>query len=440
MIALLNRSSFNSRESLEVLRQNIQTAETLFSLKSPLTIADKKRPFGMCMMKLQIGQWVDVKDTIDQWLEAQVTRLSGNRVFVHYNGWGSRWDEWIDAISPRIALFRTHTIQMSTSKYISPSPNILPDADNHEIPAFAPTLKGSLEKTSTVMEQLRNMMELFINISGQDERNAEFAHGEEQKIDYLLHNRKLQLAAQLAPLMDRVGRVLGDLSPHLADMASVPGSSNQEIDPNPHVRDPRIPLIANAGDVSTITNIMDRFLFGETPSIELHIHAFLTPAQQNWPPRPYVSQPPPAPVAAETSEFSTQTEHRETSEAAMQAGTAPESRETAMQTVTIVVTPVRPAFPQPKQEPETKPRASGISVAATAAMSRTNGEYYRPAKKAGPMRALAVTPAQNKGAKLHHARRTIIRGTTQGSSPGEKVRAVLNLGVHKVAGKAPHKS
>ena len=39
-------------------------------------------------------------------LEAQVIRLQNNQVYVHYNGWGNRWDEWLDMNSPRIALFR----------------------------------------------------------------------------------------------------------------------------------------------------------------------------------------------------------------------------------------------------------------------------------------------------------------------------------------------
>ena len=89
--------------------------------------------FGNVMKHFSTGQWIDAKDTIDQWLEAQITKLKGNKAFVHYNGWGSRWDEWIDLDSPRLAMFRTHTIQLPSSSYLSPSPNIPSDAENHEI-------------------------------------------------------------------------------------------------------------------------------------------------------------------------------------------------------------------------------------------------------------------------------------------------------------------
>jgi len=47
-----------------------------------------------------------VKDTIDQWLEAQIIQVRNNMVYVHYNGWGTRWDEWIEMSSPRIAAFK----------------------------------------------------------------------------------------------------------------------------------------------------------------------------------------------------------------------------------------------------------------------------------------------------------------------------------------------
>lgn len=63
-------------------------------------------PFDLLRTKYEVGQWIDVKDTIDQWLEAQVVQVRNNQAFVHYNGWANRWDEWIDFSSPRIASFK----------------------------------------------------------------------------------------------------------------------------------------------------------------------------------------------------------------------------------------------------------------------------------------------------------------------------------------------
>ena len=75
------------------------------------------------------GQWVDVKDTVEQWLDAQVIEVSEDNkmVKIHYNHWSTRWDEWIDTNSPRIMPFRYHTRQTTLTNYNSPFPNKKPD-------------------------------------------------------------------------------------------------------------------------------------------------------------------------------------------------------------------------------------------------------------------------------------------------------------------------
>ena len=75
------------------------------------------------------GQWVDVKDTVEQWLDAQVIEVSedNKNVKIHYNHWSSRWDEWIQTNSPRIMPFRYHTRQSTLTNYHSPYPNKKPD-------------------------------------------------------------------------------------------------------------------------------------------------------------------------------------------------------------------------------------------------------------------------------------------------------------------------
>ena len=75
------------------------------------------------------GQWVDVKDTVEQWLDAQVIEVSDDNkmVKIHYNHWSTRWDEWIETNSPRIMPFRYHTRQTTLTNYHSPFPNKKPD-------------------------------------------------------------------------------------------------------------------------------------------------------------------------------------------------------------------------------------------------------------------------------------------------------------------------
>lgn len=121
---------FQEQESLEVVQQNLSTVDQLIKAKH-----DNGLPFNWNTRKLKLGQWIDVKDTIDQWLEAEVTKVDGDRIYVHYNGWGARWDEWIEQSSPRIAPFRTHTVQNAYSFYMSPAPqNNLDGTTTQEMP------------------------------------------------------------------------------------------------------------------------------------------------------------------------------------------------------------------------------------------------------------------------------------------------------------------
>ena len=103
---------------------------------------------------------------------------------------------------------------------------------------------------------------------------------EMEKGKMMEERKKQQLAAQIAPLMDRIGRILIDLSPHLYSTAytEIEQAENRIAD-----KSDKIPLIDNPKDVSIVTNIIDRLLFAEIPRIELHIHASLNQQAFNSP-------------------------------------------------------------------------------------------------------------------------------------------------------------
>ena len=44
---------------------------------------------------LQAGSYLDVKDTASSWCLAQVVKLSGDQLRVHYDGWSEKYDEVI---------------------------------------------------------------------------------------------------------------------------------------------------------------------------------------------------------------------------------------------------------------------------------------------------------------------------------------------------------
>lgn len=64
------------------------------------------------LLPFKVGQILDVLDTQNKWLEAEVKTVdeTTRRVFVHYVNWSQKWDEWLPFTSVRIAPNRTHTV------------------------------------------------------------------------------------------------------------------------------------------------------------------------------------------------------------------------------------------------------------------------------------------------------------------------------------------
>lgn len=72
--------------SLEPIRQSLLTMHTLLSTMNPAQIESST---SQTTRKYFVGQWLDVKDTVNQWLEATIMQVDNEqgRIFVHYNGW-----------------------------------------------------------------------------------------------------------------------------------------------------------------------------------------------------------------------------------------------------------------------------------------------------------------------------------------------------------------
>jgi len=67
-IVLLRRYRLSSEESMEVISQNTNMLDTI--IKASNSVLINQLPFSNLVCDLYAGMWVDVKDTIDQWLEA----------------------------------------------------------------------------------------------------------------------------------------------------------------------------------------------------------------------------------------------------------------------------------------------------------------------------------------------------------------------------------
>ena len=146
--------------------------------------------FNLNRRILAKGQWVDVKDTVEQWLEAQVIEVSEDNkmVKIHYNHWSTRWDEWIATNSPRIMPFRYHTRQSTLTNYHSPFPNKKPDM-GVTLLSFENLNRNSCVHPSNLTQQ-RNRTSSVISTSPINSQNNNNANNENSST--ITINRSIQ--------------------------------------------------------------------------------------------------------------------------------------------------------------------------------------------------------------------------------------------------------
>ena len=152
---------------------------------------DKINCFNLNKRILAKGQWVDVKDTVEQWLEAQVIEVSEDNkmVKIHYNHWSTRWDEWISTNSPRIMPFRYHTRQSTLTNYHSPFPNKKPDI-GVTLLSFENLNRNSCVHPSNLTQQ-RNRNSSVISTSPLNSQNNNNANNENSSSNIAI-NRSIQ--------------------------------------------------------------------------------------------------------------------------------------------------------------------------------------------------------------------------------------------------------
>jgi hypothetical protein len=100
--------------------------------------------------KFEVNQKIDCKDSVNKWLPAQVVSVSDGRILVHYEGWTTKWDEWLDTNSSRIADYGRHSKEGQTGTQTVQQVRIHP-----QIPTANQTLPQSMQQTPN-QRQLSN--------------------------------------------------------------------------------------------------------------------------------------------------------------------------------------------------------------------------------------------------------------------------------------------
>ena len=228
---------FDPSDCIETLYQNILVINHLMKLRNNFTISNFFQnktiiPFNLSKKKFEVGEWVDVKDTTDNWLEGQIInkRTINNKIqfLIHYSGWGGRWDEWIDQSSPRLSYFRTYTLQSIQSILLSPNPTLVYDGNinNNEYNQKRPIdLFFYFNKLSNIINEINKIIEKMNNYKKRENLNNEEKDDikdHKDKEGYLNMNNFIpfsfneleiiQITSQMIPILDRCGRLMSDLS------------------------------------------------------------------------------------------------------------------------------------------------------------------------------------------------------------------------------------
>lgn len=213
---------FNESECKEAIAQNIVQINNILEYgnfnnedshnKEYYYKGEDINCFDLLKRKLIKGQWVDVKDTVDQWLEAQVINVKDNSVQIHYNRWGTRWDEWIEMNSERIMPFRFHTRQSCITNYHSPFPNSKPDANVSLITA--------VQQNDSRDNQYNNFLDIFDDVMAINKRTISLLQQIKQNKEIDKDEKQLNAICnmtKLLPILDKMGRVYVDMSSYISN-------------------------------------------------------------------------------------------------------------------------------------------------------------------------------------------------------------------------------
>lgn len=289
-------------ERFEVMRQSILTLDGLIQALASVP-SQPLQPFDRRLRQFHRGQWVDVKDTVDQWLEAQVTdvqTVQGTTVVkVHYNGWPTRWDEWIEAGSPRIQPIRTNTLQTLNSPMHSAHLVFPPDAESVQTPTqydfseFVFQACGLLDHVKTMLDRFYVLKRIAAQERELDRREltqeslqliqlkpvedkktddlrsdvSNFAissvqeplSDEEEAVSAMTTDQEaLLISAQLSTILDRAGRLLSDIGVILSGAGVA-----RRLDDNQSVSSS---LLTNESGTSQVPTLPMQFPAMATPS------------------------------------------------------------------------------------------------------------------------------------------------------------------------------
>ncbi|KAG7393440.1 hypothetical protein PHYPSEUDO_009644 [Phytophthora pseudosyringae] len=264
-----------------------------------------------------VGQWLDVKDTVNQWLESTVMDIADGKVLIHYHGWPTRWDEWIDFESDRIAAFRTRTPHTQNTQRMSPVPTTrVPSAPRVGDNDVRQMVVGVRNLMRAMMPHIDRLADLCEEDMRRDQEQNQPLQNEVEPVNSPVvgasepglpatpgtgesrESEVSEVAHLMAPLFDRFGRLLMDsarsfdplLRPELRGTSQRQQERRTTLLRRGHGGSPQRQAESVSASMEAQDNSLSiRDLIATSPntaaeanqprrSIDVHIHAIVAPA------------------------------------------------------------------------------------------------------------------------------------------------------------------
>ena len=220
---LLKYKTYNFTRAGEVITQNIDNLYNMYNNLIELNMDNTKNLKKLYSLnyntKFKVGQWIDIKDRFDNWIEGQITGIIDQKIKVQYLGMPPNMNEWINVTSDRIALFRTYTLQKNLKNFFSLYPNKSQEYNREQIHVQEniPIYYTGIKKFNPINNHLVLFMDLFkekikniMKIKEKIDRGTSYFSSKE---DYLDTERFYFLSCmQIFPLLDRFGRIMLDMA------------------------------------------------------------------------------------------------------------------------------------------------------------------------------------------------------------------------------------
>ena len=220
---LLKYKTYNYTRAGEVITQNIDNLYNMYNNLIELNIDNTKNLKKLYSLnyntKFKVGQWIDIKDRFDNWIEGQITGIIDQKIKVQYIGMPPNMNEWINVTSDRIALFRTYTLQKNLKNFFSLYPNKSQEynRDQIHVQENIPIYYTGIKKFNPINNHLVLFMDLFkekiksiMKIKEKIDRGTSYFNSKEEFLD--MERFYFLSCMQIFPLLDRFGRIMLDMA------------------------------------------------------------------------------------------------------------------------------------------------------------------------------------------------------------------------------------